>query len=51
MTRLSPRQIWAYLELAKKLDRADRASDLWVAAMGTHGDGKTIEKAIKELGG
>jgi hypothetical protein len=51
MTMLSPRQIWAYLELAKKLDRADRANDLWVTATGTHGNAESINKAIKELGG
>jgi hypothetical protein len=51
MTKLSPRQIWAYLELAKQLDRADRANDLWITATGTSGDEKSINKAIKELGG
>jgi hypothetical protein len=47
---LTPRQIAAYLEFGAKLDRIERANNLWVAAMGAQGDGKTIEKTIKELG-
>jgi hypothetical protein len=51
MTKLSPRQIWAYLELAKKLDRADQANDLAITAIGAQGDKNAIEKTLKELGG
>jgi hypothetical protein len=47
---LTPRQIAAYLEFGAKLDRIDRAADLWVAAMGAQADGKAIDKAMKELG-
>jgi hypothetical protein len=47
---LSWPQLIAYLELNETLDRIDRANNLWVAAMGAQGDGKTIEKTIKELG-
>jgi hypothetical protein len=45
---LTPRQVAAYLEFGDKLDRRERANDLWVAAMGAQGDGKAIEKALKE---
>lgn len=48
---LSWPQLIAYLELNGRLDRIDRANDLWVATMGAQGDGKAIEKTIKELGG
>jgi hypothetical protein len=47
---LTPRQIAAYLEFGDKLDRIERANDLMVAAVGAQGDGKAIEKTIKELG-
>jgi hypothetical protein len=47
---LTPRQMVAYLEFSAKLDRVERANALWVAAMGAQGDGKTIEKTLKELG-
>jgi hypothetical protein len=47
---LTPRQIIAYLELNEKLDRIERANNLWVTAMGAQGDGKAIEKHLKELG-
>jgi hypothetical protein len=43
-------QLLAYLDLNGTLDKIERANDLWVAAMGAQGDGKTIEKVIKELG-
>lgn len=46
---LTPRQIAAYLEFSDKLDRIDRANALVVAAIGAHGDQKTIERVIKEL--
>jgi hypothetical protein len=42
-------QLNAYLELNDTLDKIERANDLWVAAMGAQGDGKTIEKVLKEL--
>jgi hypothetical protein len=41
----------AYLEFSDRLDRAERASGLMVAAIGAQGDHKAIEKAIKELNG
>jgi hypothetical protein len=47
---LTWRQIDAYRELNERLDRMERADDLAIAAMGAQGDGKTIEKTIKELG-
>ena len=47
---LTWRQIDAYRELNERLDRMERADDLAIAAMGEQGDGKTIEKTIKELG-
>lgn len=43
-------QLVAYCELNATLDRVERANDLWVAAMGAQGDGKAIDKTIKELG-
>jgi hypothetical protein len=46
---LTPRQIAAYLEFNDRLDRMERANDLWVAAMGAQGDGKAIDKVVKEL--
>jgi len=48
---LSPRQIFAYLEFNRKLDRIEMAMDLRITAIGAQGDGKTIEKVIKELDG
>jgi hypothetical protein len=47
---LTPRQIFAYREFSERLDRMERANDLAIAAIGAQGDGKTIEKTIKELG-
>jgi hypothetical protein len=47
---LTPRQMAAYLEFSAKLDRVERADDLRVAAIGSQGDGKMIEKVLKELG-
>ena len=46
---LTPRQIVAYLEFNDKLDRIDHANALTIAAIGAQGDGKAIEKTIKEL--
>jgi hypothetical protein len=48
---LTPRQVAAYLEFSDKLDRIERAHDLSVAALGAQGDGKAIEKAIKDWSG
>lgn len=48
---LTPRQIAAYLEFGEQVDRMDRANDLVIAAMGAQGDQKSIDKALKELGG
>jgi hypothetical protein len=48
---LSPRQIFAYLEFNHKLDRIELATDLRITALGAQGDGKMIEKVIKELDG
>lgn len=48
---LTPRQMAAYLEFGEKLDRMERAHDLWITALGSQGEGKAIEKTIKELGG
>ena len=47
---LSWPQLIAYSELNDRLDRIERANDLWIAAMGAQGDGKKIEAIIKELG-
>jgi hypothetical protein len=47
---LSWPQLLAYLELNATIDRLERANNLWVAAMGAQGDGKAIEKTLKELG-
>lgn len=47
---LSPRQIFAWLDLSDKLDRIDRANDIVVAAIGAQGDKKTLDKVMKELG-
>jgi hypothetical protein len=47
---LTWRQIAAYLEFSEKLDRVERANDLVFTAIGTHGDKKTLEKTLKELG-
>ena len=47
---LTPRQIAAYLEFGERLDRLERANDLAITALAAQGDGKAIEKAIKELG-
>ena len=48
---LTPRQIAAYLEFSNKLDHIERAHDLAITALGSQGDGKAIEKRIKDLGG
>jgi hypothetical protein len=45
---LTPRQISAYHEFSDELDRIERANALAIAALGAQGDGKTIEKAIKD---
>ena len=45
---LTPRQIAAYLEFTDKLDRIDRANDLAITAIGSQGDQKVIEKALKD---
>ena len=47
---LTWRQIDAYRELNERLDRMERANALAITAIGAQGDGKTIEKTIKELG-
>ena len=46
---LTPRQIAAYLEFSKQLDRVERADALTIAAIGAQGDSKAIEKTLKEL--
>jgi hypothetical protein len=46
---LTPRQIAAYLEFSGKLDRIEQSDALMIAAIGSQGDQKTIEKTIKEL--
>jgi|KBSMisStaDraftv2_1062788.scaffolds.fasta_scaffold193209_4 hypothetical protein len=48
---LTPRQIVAYLEFSDGLDRIERANNLMIAAIGSQGDSKAIEKTIKELNG
>jgi hypothetical protein len=48
---LTPRQVAAYLEFSAQLDSMERAQDLAVTALAAHGDGKAIEKTIKEWGG
>jgi hypothetical protein len=47
---LTPRQIAAYLEFGDKIDRTERIYDLMIAAGGSQGDGKAIDKMRKELG-
>ena len=48
---LTPRQMVAYLEFSDRLDRIDRANALMVAAIGSRGDQKAVEKALKEFDG
>jgi hypothetical protein len=48
---LTPRQIAAYLEFSDQLDRIAHADALTIAALGAQGEGKDIEKTIKEWGG
>ncbi len=48
---LTPRQIVAYLEFSDRLDRIERANGLMVAAIGSQGDQKAVEKALRELNG
>jgi hypothetical protein len=47
---LSWPQLMAYCELNDTIDQIERANNLWIAAMGAQGDGKAIDKIIKELG-
>jgi hypothetical protein len=47
---LTPRQIVAFLEFSGKLDRIERADALMIAAIGSQGDSKVIEKTLKDLG-
>ena len=46
---LTPRQILAYLDFSQKLDRAELSNELMITAVGSQGDGKTIDKVIKDL--
>ena len=46
---LTPRQIAAYLEFCNQLDRVERADALMIAVIGAQGDGKAIEKTLKEI--
>jgi len=48
---LTPRQLAAYLEFSDKIDRADRATDLAIAATGAQGDQKVLDKMLRELSG
>ena len=48
---LTPRQIAAYLEFSKQLDRIEQADALMIAAIGAQGDKQTIDKTFKELNG
>lgn len=48
---LTPRQIAAYREFNDHLDRIERADALVLNAIGAQGDSKTIEKALKDIGG
>ena len=47
---LTPRQLWAWLELTDKLDRIDQKKRLVISAIGAQGDKQAIEKTLKELG-
>ena len=46
---LTPRQIAAYVEFNDRIDRIERAYALGIISMGAQGDGKTIEKTIKQM--
>jgi hypothetical protein len=48
---LTPRQLAAYVEFNGELDRIERANALTIAAIGAQGDGKMIEKTLRELNG
>jgi hypothetical protein len=48
---LSPRQVTAYLEFNDLIDQRERANNLMITALGSQGDGKAIEKTLKELNG
>jgi hypothetical protein len=47
---LTPRQIAAYLEFSKQLDRTERADALIIAAVGAQGDKSAIEKTLRDIG-
>ena len=47
--KLSPRQLYAWLDLNGRLDAHERAANLVVTAVGSQGDGNLIEKTRKEL--
>jgi hypothetical protein len=46
---LSPRQLYAWLDLNDRLDAHERAAGLVLTAVGAQGDGNLIEKTRKEL--
>lgn len=46
---LSPRQIYAWLDLNDMIDAMERAIDLRIGAIGAQGDSKAIDKTLKEL--
>ena len=49
--KLTPRQIAAYLEFSDRLDGIERAHALLVSALGSRGDQKAVEKALKQFNG
>jgi hypothetical protein len=46
---LTPRQVAAYLEFNKQLDRIERTDALMITAIGAQGDKQAIEKTLREL--
>ena len=49
--KLSPRQMYAWLDLNDRLDAFERAADLLIVATGAQTDGDNINKTMKELTG
>ena len=47
--KLSPRQMYAWLDLNDRLDAFERAADLLIVATGAQTDGDNINKTMKEM--
>jgi len=46
---LTPRQLFAWLDLTGRVDKIDRANQLVISAVGAQGDKTSIDKVLKEL--